>query len=321
MDRLTIAEWLDFDARHPAPTFFARPAWALALCDVTPALQPHPMRITLEGRTFLVPALRSSSRTGLKHIQAFPLGGYTCVLDADAKPADALSASAAIAAVGASADVVTLVYWPLAPQPVARKAGRMEHEAAVVDCANGFESVVAGVRGVTRRMAGQAARRGVTCAPCKKTRADIDDYYELLREASVGWGLSEPPYSRALIDALMERGGDDVEVWFAQADGERIAGGIIFYGAEELFFWSAAMRRTHSQLRPSNALNLALMERACERGLRWYNLGASAGLAGVERFKTDLGANAVTYPEFTFKRTSYVIYERVRARFASLHGG
>lgn len=312
MTPLSTERWLQFDATAPAPTFFARPAWALALCDADPHLSPFAATVHLDGRRYIIPGVRGASRAGFSHVDAFPLGGYTCVLDEGGRLADALTSSRALAEAAAKIDYLHAVPWPLGPAPVARHAQRRELETAVIDCSNGYEAAIANVRGVTRRMAGQALRRGVECAPSQKTQRDIDAYYDILIEASAGWGLSAPPYSRALIDAVIQRGGDDVELWFAQAEGQRVAGGIIFFGKDELFFWSAAMRRAHAQLRPSNALNFALIARACERGVRWYNLGGSAGLAGVERFKTDLGAQTVPYYDLTFKRVHYAMYERLR---------
>jgi hypothetical protein len=168
------------------------------------------------------------------------------------------------------------------------------------------------MRGVTRRMVGQAIRRGVSCELQAADRRGLDLYYDMLREASTGWGLTQPTISRVLLDAVAARGGEDVELWFAMLEGEPIAGGVVLFGSDELFFWSAAMRREFSRFRPSNALNARLIERACERRVRWYNLGASEGLSGVERFKTDLGAVGIPYSRLTARTPAYRAYLALR---------
>lgn len=314
---LSLNDWLAFDREHPAPTFFARPAWALALADAMPSVSAAPLLATVDGRTYLVPTVAPRrTRLRLSEYLAFPLGGYSCVLDlATGAPADAAATTSALRAISRSVDHLRIIPWPLGPAPQLQQATVTPHETAVLDCSNGFDAVLANVRGVTRRMAGQAERRGVMCE--RATIADLPEYFEILREASVGWGLPKPPVSFELLHAVLERGGDDAQLWFAKLDGAPIGGGVVLLGADELFFWSAAMRRDFGRYRPSNALNLALIRATCERGLRWYNLGASEGLEGVARFKHDLGATDVPYADYSLRRPAFKLYERVRHAFLS----
>lgn len=317
IDVMPLDEWIQFDAATPAPTFFARCAWTLALCDDSQRLEPAPLRVRLNGRTYIVPSVRSSARFGMRDFIAFPLGAYTCVLDERGATVDALAASRVFAEIARFSDRARLVPWPLADAPTTLGAASSPLETSVIDCNEGFESALAGIRGVTRRMAAQALRRGVQIRLSDSSEASIDAYYAILRDASKGWGLERPPISASLLKAVVRRGGSDVEIWFADVDSEPIAGGVVLYGSNELFFWSAAMRRTHAQYRPSNALNLRLIQAACERGVRWYNLGASVGLAGVERFKTDLGARSISYAVYTSRSSKFHIYERVRSALRS----
>ena len=308
IDVLSIADWKTWDAENPAPTFFARPPWALALCDASASLEPFPLRVRTGGGAYVVPAVRSRARLGMRDVVAFPMGGYTCVLDERGIPADAITSSHVFHIISRNADRAQLIAWPLGAQPVLPAARVQRFETAVIDCSGGYEAAVAGVRGVTRRMAGQAERRADHLGP-----ATVEAYFGILEEASVGWGLTRPPISRALLEAVAARGGDAVEIWFAEVGSEKIAGGVVLYGSNELFFWSAAMRREYSQYRPSNLLNLRLIQAACERGVRWYNLGASEGLAGVERFKHDLGARSVSYGSYTLRSAKFHLYERIRS--------
>ena len=83
------------------------------------------------------------------------------------------------------------------------------------------------------------------------------------------------------------------------------------------------MRPQYARLRPSNALNVALIAAAVQRRVHWYNLGASEGLPGVERFKRGLGAAAIPYAEARRERTAFNVYARVRTsiRRVSARGG
>jgi hypothetical protein len=73
------------------------------------------------------------------------------------------------------------------------------------------------------------------------------------------------------------------------------------------------MRSDFGTLRPSNALNVALITAAARRGVRWYNLGESEGLPGVARFKQGLGATTIAYSTWRRERPSYALYSALRA--------
>jgi CelD/BcsL family acetyltransferase involved in cellulose biosynthesis len=311
IERISIDDWRSFDAAHPAPTLFARPMWAMALSQVFPGMQPAPLRLQLEvSRPVIVPLMQMpGGPLRWREYCGFPQGGYTCFMHEDGTLADDRTCATAVRVLARFADVVTLFAWPLGPQPAA--AQRTMHQTDVVDLRDGVDAALANVDGKFRRMAGQAERRGVSCAPSRENDA-VDRYYALLEASARRWGLAHPTIPKPLIAALVAQGGSSVEIWFARADDRDIAGGIVFYGSQEFFFWSAAMLGEYSQLRPSNALNLALMRAACERGMLWYNLGSSEGLPGVARFKDHLGAREISYAEVRTDRVPYRLYTNVR---------
>lgn len=310
LDSLSSESWIAFDRANKAPTFFARPAWATALEQASGTLRAEPLRVRVGSANYILPTVRAARRrTPFREYLAFPLGGYTCVLDEAGAPATQDQASAVIATVAQHADRLSLIPWPLAPTATSATQARL-HETAVIDCSDGFEAVMKGMRGVTRRMAEQAVRRGVTCA--RAPQRELPRYYALLEAASTRWPSGQPSVSQELFARVLHYGGDDAQLWFARADGHTIAGAIVLFGAQELFFWSAAMDREATQYRPSNALNVALLHAACERGVRWYNLGASEGLAGVERFKADLGAETVRYGAYDLRAPGFTWYTRAR---------
>jgi CelD/BcsL family acetyltransferase involved in cellulose biosynthesis len=310
-----VDAWLAFDAKHPAPTFFARPAWTLALSAALPNLRPYPVHVTVGDRRLLIPLVRGSGGAlRWREVTGFPLGTYTCALHEDGSFAEAAEISAALDQLARAYDSVRICLWPLELE-AAPSGGwaRVKHETSVIDLAGGVEAALDAFDGVSRRMAGQAFRRGVTCERSEGDETDVDAYYAMLRESASRWGIPTPTYPKTLLQALVERGGRDVEIWFARWRGEPIAGGVVLYGGRESFFWSAAMRAEHSRLRPSNALNVALIRAASERGVRWYNLGSSEGLPGVERFKRGLGARIVSYDELSYERAVHALYTHVRA--------
>lgn len=309
----TMQEWESFDREHPAPTFFARPAFARALHDAFPRLEPAPISVAHGGTWYMVPAVRTRSALGLRSGIGLPLGAYSSVTDQHGATVREPLLSPIVRAAASQFDAFEFTGWPLGDQPTLGSWGQTPLTTAVIDCAGGLQSSLRSMRGVTRRMAGQAARRGVRCIRVDPDDRSLQLYYGMLEESSHGWGYATPTIPLRLLRAVFAYAKEDAELWFATLGDGPIAGGVVLFGAQELFFWSAAMRRSHSQYRPSNALNVRLIERACERGVRWYNLGASEGLAGVERFKHDLGAADVSYRRIQYESRAAALYRRVRS--------
>ena len=306
-------EWTDFNERHPAPTFFASPAWTKAVCRAYPHLKPFPVRVEVgSGKNFIVPLLSGTGRLmRWKQLLGMPSGSYTCFTGEDGALPNSDECSQIIDVLSRYADTLTIILWPLLPQ-CKRGEGRITmHETGLIDLRQGAEQAFARVSGISRRMAGQASRRGVTCNP--EAGVDATDlYYEMLEESAHRWGLPAPTISKTLLAAAVELGGDDAQIWIVRHGDNAIAGGVILYGSREMFFWSAAMRTEYSALRPSNALNFALIGAAAQRGVDWYNLGSSEGLPGVARFKRDLGAETSYYSRIEIEKPSYRLFKKVR---------
>src|SRR5579872_700719 len=306
--KLTPEEWRAFDACHPAQTFFARPAWSAALERAYYGFAAEPTLFRLPEGEAVLPFIRSGRR--FVQIEAMPLGTYTLPLTPDGTPADPMLASAIVRhIIASSSDDFSCKLWPLADYQDVGECDKTPHQASVIDLREGADAAIARFKGVARRMAGQALRKGVSVS---RESDAMGTYYGMLEESAKRWGLAAPHLPRRIFDAVLEFGGDDVEVWIARYQGEAIAGGVMLYGSEEAFFWSAAMRADFASLRPSNLLNTEMIKASVERGMKWYNLGASEGLGGVERFKESLGAELVDYATLSWKSSVYRQYQRLR---------
>lgn len=307
-----MERWDAFDSAHPAPTFFARPAFARALAAAFPNVRAEPFWIEDDGATTCIPLVQARNRLGLRVATTFPLGAYGCVLDERGEALEGDRAAHALRRASRAFDRFTFVAWPLAQAPDALGVDTRLSVAAVIDCMADAQRTLAAMPGRARRTAATARRRGVVCERARADDHDLSRYYAMLEETSARFGLRAPTISRRLLDAVFAFGKDDAELWFARVDGESVAGGVVLFGRDELFFWSAAMRREFSAYRPSNALNARLLERACERGMRWYNLGASDGSPGSAQFKQSLGARAVPYRTFDFQNAKFRLYAALR---------
>lgn len=316
---LALREWEAFDKAHPAPTFTARPAWARAWCEANNGVEPMPMRCTFDdGGSLIVPLIRERTRFGWRVATGMPWNESIVILGSNGHIAGnerCVTALRFIASRVASGSL-TITLWPLCAQgEICMDGTDRRDEVSVIDLADGAEAAIERIDGRTRRMAGQAARKGVTCSRADPD-GDLNVYFGILEDAAKRWGRDRPTITRALLEGVFAHAGNDAELWLAYYNRNPIAGGVVLYGGSqnhEMYFWSAAMRGDSTQLRPSNALNLTLIRAAAERGARWYNMGSSFGLPGVAEFKDRLGARRVGYRTQSLQSPLYRAYTAIRA--------
>jgi len=314
---MDIDRWRTLDRRNAAPVFTARPAWSFAWAESFNSQEPWPIEVVFDdGRTTYVPLLSSRSRLGWRACSGLPWGEATMFLDDQNREASSeLATQAAKAIANQCCHALELTLWPMGELTDLPLLGqRVSGEVSAIDLAQGFSAAIDGMNGKARRMAGQAERRGVTCAIASGDDA-IATYYDMLESSAKRWGLAHPTISPELLRNVFKYAGPDAEIWFAYFEGKPIAGGAVLYGSQEMYFWSAAMYAEFGPLRPSNALNVALMRRACDRGMRWYNLSSSSGIAGVERFKDGLGARRIPYTTITLKQGAFAAFQKLRSIF------
>lgn len=293
---LPLAEWLELDRRAPAPTFFARPAWAIAIHRVFPNLAPWPLRCQLDnGAQAYVPLTRVlGSRLKWKIFHGMPFDGYTAVLSADGLVGATSAQEVASQLLGAG-DEVLLNVWPFQALKLASADVRIAAETSAMDISGDMQAARSKMGSKSRRMAGQAQRKGATCAI--ESGGDAAKlYYSLLCEtATERWHRASPTIREEFLREVCSNGGDAVEVWIVRYEGEPVAGGVALYGSQEVSLWTTATKPGMENLRPHNLLHASIIEHAAQRGVHWYNLNSSSGLEGVLRFKKALGADCLPY--------------------------
>ena len=140
--KLTPDEWRAFDVCHPASTFFARPAWAMALERAYCGFSAEPTLFRLPEGEALLPLIRSGRR--FVEIQAMPLGTYTLPLTLDGTVADPMIASAIVRhIIGSSSDDFSCTLWPLADYQDVGECQKTPHQAAVIDLRDGADAALA----------------------------------------------------------------------------------------------------------------------------------------------------------------------------------
>lgn len=164
-----------------------------------------------------------------------------------------------------------------------------------------------------RNMCRKSERGGVLVTK-DSSRPAIDAYYGLYEASTKAWGYETAPYPTVLFQSLLESG--HAELWTACVDDRLIAGALLLRGSEDLLYWSGAMDRGCRQLAPSNAVLRAAIRAACERDFKYFDFGASIGLAGVEAFKRGFGAQPREYREVSLSSWRHRQLARAQLRFA-----
>lgn len=285
------------DRDGAAPTFFARPAWAIAIQRAYAHLVPWPLSCQLDdGSDAVIPLMRVyGGRLPWKIYHGMPFDGYTAVLTKDNELVEASTAAQVVRALLFQGDQVLLNLWPFEALRVVGPDVRIAAETSALDISGGVERALSKIGSKSRRMAGQARRKGATCA-IEPGESSIALYFDLLQEtAKHRWHRARPPLRKELLQEVCLQAKDAAEIWIVRYEGAPVAGGIALYGSQEVLLWTTATRPSMEILRPHNLLHATIIEHAAERGIRWYNLSSSSNLEGVLRFKRALGANLLKY--------------------------
>jgi hypothetical protein len=165
---------------------------------------------------------------------------------------------------------------------------RSEASTHVLELSPGFETLwEQSFSSKNRNSTRKAEKAGIEVSRAE----DVGAYHALYAAASRAWGYSDPPYPRALLDALMDSG--YAELWLGRLDDSPIAGALLLRGSDDVLYWSGAVAAEHRTLAPGNAVIKAAIQSACERGIAYFDFGASTGLPGVSAFKESFGAAEV----------------------------
>jgi lipid II:glycine glycyltransferase (peptidoglycan interpeptide bridge formation enzyme) len=102
---------------------------------------------------------------------------------------------------------------------------------------------------------------------------------------------------------------DKVKYYLAKYGERYISGAIILYGKRNCFYWSGAMLEEYRRYCPNNLLLKCAIEDACNNGYHYFNMGASIGLPGVQRFKESFGAEKLDYKYFVYESPLLTLYK------------
>lgn len=172
-------------------------------------------------------------------------------------------------------------------------ADQRETTTHVLDLDAPYETLFAtrfkgAVRTCIRRAEQEDVRVSVTRDP-----ACAHAYYEMHRRLASqkgGYGDLLPEGMFVELIARSQR----CELAVAYVGNSMASGGVFLDDGLSTFYWHAATDRAFIAHQPNYALLSVMIRRSIERGKTYFNLGGSAGIASLEKFKESWGATERT---------------------------
>lgn len=308
-------EWGRLVREDSRASFFQTKDWSGLLARTVPGMRPSCLTGRINGELVCGLPLVRIGKGGFSVLASMPYGTFGGpVLGRGAPPgavrdlADAFARIAASPLVAAAhlADFAGRVHEPPPGFDV------VGEEAQVIQLAATAEETRASFKPAARNKIRKAEKAGVRVRRAT-TESDFLEYGRMLAGCSRRWGERcdfGPSFFREL--ALLDP--NVVVMWLAEHEGRIIAGDLTFMLHDMSVHWGNVSVEGAKNLAPNNLLHLATIEEAHRAGLARVNLGASAGIQGVDDFKASFGAVRVPYRRYTMEKPWYRAAKRLLRR-------
>ena len=310
--------WLDIARRCPYATYFHTPAWAEMMAFWNPRLSIGSLLFELgDGVPAVMPLLEHRTDRFFRGYDSMVPGVY----------------GGPIAERALSREEVDSILSSLVTSRVShvRVIGNPHHDcfrerpetgsdfAHMIDLRPGFDAIFSNFHENHRYSYRHAVRKGLTFQRAESLE-DYRQYFEVYQADRRRWGraaLSDYPWR--LFEEFYRRADPNVILWVAKRDGRVIAGDLWFYWGKRNVGWHGAADPAFFKLNPTNFVLTEIIRNACQRGDLVFDMAASAGLAGLIRFKDSFGAERVYFRDSELRGGgAFRAYQRARSVVARL---
>jgi len=146
-----------------------------------------------------------------------------------------------------------------------------------------------------------------------KSKEDIKAFYALYEKGSERWGDRTTwirPYEFCRNSILLGEGNTKFKL--AMLGEKVIAGAVDHYYGNHMFSAWRAFDYDYRNYFANNLVVKEVIREACQEGLKYYDMGASAGLKGVIEFKESFGAVQTSFDIYAWENPLYKLYKKVR---------
>ena len=288
-------EWLNRAQADNDCTVFQTPFWADVVLGAKDA---EAVRVAAarfrNGSTMLLPLAQTwrSRRSGLTSLVSMAASVYGGpIVDG---PLSAAEISGALSTIcrhhRLGAQFVTLIGSPRRSVHLAQpfKSNTLTAHVLPLDSCQGHPEK--GYSESFRRDLKIARKAGVTVRG-SNTLDDLMAYYSLYDDSLKRWGdAATSRHSQSLFVALARMPVDTFRVWLGEVEGLAVAGVVMFYKGDTVYYWHGAFHSDYSRLMPSKAVLDAAVNDAAQRGYQRVDMLSSGGHKGVIQLKESMGA-------------------------------
>lgn len=296
--------WLETARACPWATYFHSPAWAASMAGLVPEFRAEALGCILDdGTPVVLPAVVKKKKRLLrkaleyKSMEPGVYGGFIAGRMLTAGEIELL-AGAVLRLKSTTGRIVDTPWQPLnLPNTFISK----KLETHIVQLNPDFEALQKGFSRGQKSNLNQARRKGVTVR-LAASRQDIDDYFAIYLESVQRWGeTAGEVYGKDLFLRLYGSGDPQIQFWLAEVEGRIAAGVLALAWNHTILYWHGAASEQYFKHYPNNLLHAHIMAWGSQGGYLRYDMGASAGLAGVARFKESFGAQVQPYRSYRWK--------------------
>ena len=270
--------------------FFGSPVWISVLVKAYGSFTDGSYYCEFpSGGKYYLPAVRKKRLIGNDNLYAMPFGTYSG-LYAEGKW-DVSEASEVFKTITDSSDISSFDFYP---GPGTDYTKVLPGGAKIIKNCTHIASLSDNSADIWGRLLTSKCRNQVRKAEKEGVTVETIDSYAGLKDFHDAYVRSQDAaggrktYPLKLLKALLEAENAGIRV--AVKSGKIAAGAVILEGGGSAFYWLGFSTPEKRKLCPGNLLLFRIMEQLSGRGVREFNMGASAGSKGVEDFKESFGA-------------------------------
>jgi hypothetical protein len=301
-------EWWAWIERVGDANFFQTPLWAQVLLDAFPEFRPESRFYEFpDGARVLLPLLRRLRLRGaLTSLESMPFGTYGAFLAE--RPLTRREVEAILADCRRSRPPVARLMItpnPLGRHPIPDDVFQSQNFVHFLRLDEGYDRIwrnrySRGLRYSVRK----SLRRGVTVG-IERGEAIHLEFCRLYHDTAQMWER-RPPFGDAFFSRVARLAPDQSQLWVARHEGRLIAGSVIFtYGTHQTPY-VGGFDRAYRGYDPNNLLYAESMKWGARQGYHYFNFLSSAGIKGVEHFKSSFGTQRLFF--------NYYLYENPLVR-------
>jgi len=294
---VSAAEWWAWVEKTGDATFFQTPTWAAVLVESFPEYRVDTRFYELaDGARVLVPLMRRTRFGGtLATLESMPFGTYGAFL------AERALERAEVAAILADLrrgrpPVLRLM---MTPNPLGRFAipddvFHSQNFIHYLRLDEGYDRIwrhrfSRGLRYSVRK----SARRGVR-AGIEHGEATFLDFCRLYHATACTWER-QPPFGPRFFAAVSRLAPASAQLWVARLEERMIAGCVVFTFGDHQTPYVGGFDREFRGYDPNNLMYAEAMKWGARQGYRYFNFLSSAGIKGVEHFKSSFGTQRLFF--------------------------